>query len=299
MTVLPRPLIVGEVLFDCFSDRQVLGGAPFNVAWNLKGLGLDPCMVTSVGDDVLGQQVLRAMQRWGLDSVGVQIDKNHPTGRVDIQTLRGEPTYQFWDDVAFDYMSPCGNWLDELSIGLLYHGSLAQRHLHSRNSILTLRQKASCPVFVDVNIRLPHFDPKWATFLLTDADHVKLNEFELQQLTGQTDTQSLEQPERWQYRMQLGRQLMQSYNIKQLWITAGDQGAAWLGCDEQFTQVQAAPVTNIIDTVGAGDALAAAVIFGIMTSQPPRVSLEAGARLASRVCGIRGAIAHQTAFYRE
>jgi fructokinase len=299
MTVPARPLIVGEVLFDCFQDRQVLGGAPFNVAWNLKGLGLDPCMVSSVGDDPLGRQGFQAMQRWGLDTVGLQVDSRHPTGRVDIQTKDGEPAYQFWDDVAFDHLSLESNWPNSLSVGLLYHGSLALRNQNSRSTILALRQQATCPVFVDVNIRMPHFDPMWAGFLLTGADHVKLNDVELQQLTGKNIELSLEPAQSWRDRWQLGRQLMQAYDIKQLWITAGQQGAAWLGCQNQFVQVQAAPVINLVDTVGAGDALSAAVIFGILNSQSPQESLEAGVKLASRVCGIQGAIADHPDFYRS
>lgn len=299
MTVPARPLIVGEVLFDCFQDRQVLGGAPFNVAWNLKGLGLDPCMVSAVGDDPLGRQVFQAMHRWGLDTVGLQVDSRHPTGRVDIKTKDGEPAYQFWDDVAYDHLSLESNLLNSLSVGLLYHGSLALRNQNSRSTILALRQQATCPVFVDVNIRMPHFDSMWAGFLLTGADHVKLNDVELQQLTGQNMELSLEPTQSWRDRWQLGRQLMQAYDIKQLWITAGQQGAAWLGCQDQFVQVQAVPVINLVDTVGAGDALSAAVIFGILNCQSPKESLEAGVKLASRVCGIQGAIADHPDFYRS
>ena len=80
-----RPVIFGEVLFDRFPDGStVLGGAPFNVAWNLKALGLDPLLVSRVGRDDLGADILAAMSEWGLDTAGVQTDAGHPTGTVEV-----------------------------------------------------------------------------------------------------------------------------------------------------------------------------------------------------------------------
>ena len=60
-----RPVVIGEVLFDCFPDGStVLGGAPFNVAWHLQAFGLRPLVVTRVGDDALGERVLTTMESW-------------------------------------------------------------------------------------------------------------------------------------------------------------------------------------------------------------------------------------------
>ena len=68
---MKRPLIFGEVLFDRFPDgSEVLGGAPFNVAWNLRGLGQDPLLVSRVGKDELGDRILDAMDGFGLDEIG-------------------------------------------------------------------------------------------------------------------------------------------------------------------------------------------------------------------------------------
>jgi fructokinase len=64
-TTQKRPVIFGEVLFDCFPDgSQVLGGAPFNVAWHLQAFGAAPLLISRIGEDTLGQSIATAMQKW-------------------------------------------------------------------------------------------------------------------------------------------------------------------------------------------------------------------------------------------
>ena len=80
--------IFGEVLFDHFPDgRRVLGGAPFNVAWHLQAFGLRPLVITRVGADDDGAQVLQAMEAWGMDTTGVQVDEVNPTGSVRVELV--------------------------------------------------------------------------------------------------------------------------------------------------------------------------------------------------------------------
>ena len=77
------PLIFGEVLFDCFPDgREILGGAPFNVAWNLQAFGMSPLLVSRVGDDSLGWQIQEKMKSWGMNINCLQLDPSYPTGRT-------------------------------------------------------------------------------------------------------------------------------------------------------------------------------------------------------------------------
>ena len=81
--MIMRPLVFGEVLFDRFPDgSELLGGAPFNVAWNLHGLGLRPLLIGAVGDDDLGRRVLAAMDSWGMGRSGVQVVAGRETGIV-------------------------------------------------------------------------------------------------------------------------------------------------------------------------------------------------------------------------
>lgn len=306
---LQRPLIFGEVLFDCFAQARVLGGAPFNVAWNLKGFGVDPLVVTAVGNDQLGQEVLQRVAFWGLDSEGLQICQAKPTGRVDIETIAGEPTYRFWDDVAFDHIHFDPQLMATAEPALLYHGSLALRSPLSRQTIQQIRDRLknpslgdglggkSCPLFVDVNIRLPHYDPALAERMLNRADHVKLNHEELNLLAAVNWPEPAGEAARWQFRRELGERLIKQYEIGNLWITAAEEGAAWLTASGDFYHAPAPKVIQLVDTVGAGDALTAVIIYGLLHHKKPEQILDNATHFAARVCSIRGAITDDRAFY--
>lgn len=298
---LLRPLIVGEVLFDCFPDHRVLGGAPFNVAWNLRGLGANPLLVTAVGDDEPGREVRRAMQSWGLDDAALQLDREHATGRVDISLNAGEPTYQFWEDVAFDHIEPPALPAGGGDFGLLYHGSLAFRSPVSRQSIVELKRSLQCPVFVDINIRRPHFDVDWIALLISDAEHVKLNLDELRLLSANEPAEDPDGPDqaRWDARRRAAVAIQETYHVGNVWITAGEQGAGWVGPGGELHQTAAPRVATLVDTVGAGDAFAAMIIRGILSGTAPSVSLRQAARFAARVCGIRGAGIADLSFYAQ
>ncbi len=303
---ITRPLIVGEVLFDCFPNRDVLGGAPLNVAWNLRGLGLDPLLITAVGDDDPGRAAIRAISDWGLDQSGVQIDQSHPTGRVDIKLDSGEPTYQFWDDVAFDHIVFPSDDIIDRDYGLLYHGSLAMRSPESMKTILEIRRRVKCPVFVDINIRQPFFNHSWIEPLLRDADHLKLNADELRLIVNTVQHNARTSVEKsfakdncdtWPDLCDKAQTLQKTFGVKTVWITYGERGAGCLRADGSFFHSDAPAVTKMADTVGAGDAFAAMTIQGILAGISPSDSLGRATVFAARVCGIHGATTMDLDFY--
>ena len=181
----PRPIIVGEVLFDHFPEgRKVLGGAPFNVAWNLRGLGLQPSLITAVGDDEEGRTVLQRMIDWGMATGGVQVSEQLPTGQARVEVIDGEPGFnlldeQAYDDIRFPAEAPNGG-----DHSLLYVGSLALRREPSRSTIRRLMTETGLPRFVDINIRRPWFSMETAAEVLEGAAWTKLNAGELEQLTS-------------------------------------------------------------------------------------------------------------------
>ncbi len=292
-----RPLIFGEVLFDCFPESRVLGGAPFNVAWNLRGFGINPLVLTAVGNDPLGREVLDRVAQRKLDSSGIRVHDQWPTGRVDIQTKNGEPTYTFWDDVAYDHITFDPQIIAEAQPALLYHGSLALRGLTSLESLQSLKRTVACPVFVDINLRLPHYDFRLTETILSNCEHLKLNHDELILLTGSKSELPSDFDQRWQLRRELAQQLQRQYNIGQVWITAAEEGAGWLGANAEFLYIPAPHVSNLVDTVGAGDALTAVIIFGLLAGRQPAQILPDAVRFAARVCQIRGAITDDDSFY--
>lgn len=138
----PRPIIFGEVLFDCFEDgSRVLGGAPFNVAWNLFQLGENPLFISRIGDDDLGHEIITVLQRSGFDTTGIQVDNQRPTGRVEVSVVNGEASYTIVPEQAYDF-------IEEQSLpalangGILYHGTLGIRHPAALAALTALKANA-------------------------------------------------------------------------------------------------------------------------------------------------------------
>ena len=177
-------IIFGEVLFDCFPDgSEVLGGAPFNVAWHLRGFGLSPCFISRVGTDAQGERIRASMEDWGLDASFLQTDPDHPTGRVRVMIENGEPSYDIVDGSAYDFIQS-GEPGGVPTTGLLYHGSLALRHPASAAALSALKAAHRGSIFLDANLRSPWWSRELLLPLLDDADHVKLNEDELTLLSS-------------------------------------------------------------------------------------------------------------------
>ena len=107
-----RCAAIGEILFDCFPDRAVLGGAPGNVCCMLRQFGAESAMVSAVGRDPLGDRALDELARHGVDTRWI-IRSDRPTGAVNV-TLdgAGKASYAFAPDSAYDHLE----WSGELGI---------------------------------------------------------------------------------------------------------------------------------------------------------------------------------------
>jgi fructokinase len=273
-----------------FEDgREVLGGAPFNVAWNLRGLGYDPLFVSRVGRDDRGDRLLDAMREWGLDTRGVEADPRRPTGRVTVTVRDGSPTFRIEPDQAYDAVR--GSAEAAAPNAVLYHGSLILRTAAARAALDRLRDALGGPVFLDVNLRDPWWDPGTVRGCLDRAQRVKLNDEELGRLAPD---EVREAP----WKEQAAR-LLEAHGIEELVITRADRGAAALRPGEAPREVSAAPVDTLVDTVGAGDAFASVCLAGLLESWPPPVVLERAARFAARVCTLRGATVRDRSFYES
>ena len=177
---MKKPFIIGEVLFDNFPDGQrVLGGAPFNVAWNLQGMGLTPIFCSAVGDDKEGREIRERMKLGGLDLTGLQISERWPTGKVEVKLNNGQPSFQILEQQAYDGIRLPVWPVSQADHSLLYVGSLAYRCAVSRRTIRHLIENSGLPRFVDINIRPPWFEREWIPNLLGGAQWVKLNQEEL------------------------------------------------------------------------------------------------------------------------
>ena len=290
-----RPLVIGEVLFDRFPNgKKVLGGAPFNVAWNLLGFGQNPIFVSALGEDDAADEIRRRMAEHGMDVSGLQSNK-HPTGNVQVSFDDGEPSYQIEPNQAWDFLKAQDIDLKQAcpsnDLAIIYHGSLIWRNPVSRAAVEDLRSKIDATVFVDLNIRLPWFEDDQVAEILRNVDSLKLNVDELAALAGvePTDRKTIEVA---------AARILTKHSLGSLWVTAGADGAYYFDDQEQIDFVAASKLETIVDTVGAGDAFAAAVIDGMMKSREPKLILADAVEFAAKVCGLQGATTDDKEFYR-
>lgn len=274
-----RACIFGEVLFDHFPDgRRVLGGAPFNVAWHLRAFGEDPWLVSRVGEDDDGAAVRGQMRDWGMDMSGLQSDPQLPTGRVQVSILHGEPAFDIVHPAAWDAIDEPA---DPPCCALLYHGSLALRSEPSRRTWQALCHAGPAIVFVDVNLRPPWWERERVLADLRGAHWVKLNGDELDRLApGAT-----------------AGEFVESLGLQGLLLTEGARGARLLTAGGAEFVTQPGGGVEVVDTVGAGDALAAVMILGLLRGWPLQASLDRAQAFASAIVGRRGATVRDPAFY--
>jgi len=283
-----RPVIFGEVLYDCFPGGQaVLGGAPFNVAWHLQGFGLSPLFISRVGDDPLGHRVRDSMHKHGMDTSGLQLDSLRPTGKVTITLSGNSHSFEIMPDQAYDYIGR--DALPPLpDAALFYHGSLATRSPVSAQTLAFLRARFTDRCLIDVNLRSPWWQRQQVLDLVAGAWLVKLNDEELQQLVPDTEDDAS--------RMQ---QLLGSAGLQMLLTTRGAAGAELLTAGGESYRVVPDSVTRVVDTVGAGDALTSIFIAGVLQGWPYRQTLERAQAFASAIVGRRGAIVEEPGFYQS
>jgi len=282
-----QPIIFGEVLFDNFPNgEQVLGGAPFNVAWHLQAFGDQPCFISRVGEDASGNKIISAMHDWGMNTSAIQIDQVHQTGCVDVAVIENEPHYTITPDCAYDFM-------DTVEIErstnnrVLYHGTLAMRKAPTRDAYEKLVNDQTFSVFLDVNLRSPWWDKNEICAWLNRARWVKLNQQELAQLgSASTDIKKVM------------AQFQTQYDLELLIVTRGAEGAVIRTREGKLHEAAPPVIENFVDTVGAGDAFTAVFLHGLISDWPLTKILNAAQRFASAIVGLRGAVSKDPDFYR-
>lgn len=283
-----RVLVFGEVLFDCFpTGERVLGGAPFNVAWHLQALGDAPLLISRVGEDAAGAEVLRAMAGWGMDAAAVQRDPEQQTGAVQVRLEDGEPSYEITAPVAYDFID-AGAVPVCAEPHILYHGSLALRSPASSAALDALAAQPGCAIFFDVNLRAPWWDLGVVESGLHRARWAKMNIDELRAL-GFDD----EQVETAMRRLQV------RFGVAQVLLTLGPDGAAVCSEAGEVTMIPPAPLAQRVDPVGAGDALSAVYLHGMRRDWAAVEAVEKAQQFAARIIGQRGATPTALSFYDD
>jgi fructokinase len=274
-----RLLCVGETLWDVLPHGEYLGGAPLNVAAHATRLGLGVGLVSRVGNDERGRRALAEIGRRGVDAALLQVDPALPTGIAEATLdATGSASYRFPAPCAWDALAAPATALAAARGATVVYGTLAQRSASGAAALARLLDVAGWRVF-DANLRAPHDGREVALDALRRADFVKLNEHEVRAFAGWLGVAA--EP------AVLQGALAADFGVRSLCVTEGARGAR-LWHDGAFVAEPAQP-TEVVDTIGAGDAFLAMLVTALLCGSSPVAAMRRAARLASFVASRRGA----------
>jgi len=267
----------GEILWDMLPGEVLPGGAPMNVAYHCKKLGVNPALITKVGHDEDGKQLIHLMEGQGISTEFFQMDFTLNTGLVKANIgVDSEVSYDILKPVAWDNIE----WDDafaSLMAGANYFvfGSLASRSEQSRKTLYRLLEMAKYKV-LDINLRSPHYSRVIVEHLLTGIQLLKLNLAELELITGWFSG----------YRNEWDRIMafQDKFHTPNIIVTRGADGS--LFCAEGKIYEHPGYKVELVDTIGSGDAFLAGMITRLSQGAAPAEALAfasaMGAFVASR-----------------
>ncbi len=272
----------GEVLWDVFPTRKVIGGAPLNVALRLQSLGVDVAVISRIGDDDNGDKALNYFIDNEIIGSFVQKDKVLETGHV-IVTLddKGSASYEVSKPVAWDNIQVNQANLELVSNSQVFvFGSLACRENATKETLLKLIEKANYKIF-DVNLRPPDYTVSLIIQLAQKADFIKMNDEELVQICTDIGSYAPTIEEQIQF-------ISKETNTNTLCITKGSDGAVLFQNDKFYKNKGYKVIVE--DTVGAGDSFLASLITKLLLeNEEPQAAIDFACAVGSLVASKKGA----------
>lgn len=276
---------MGEALWDVLPEGKKIGGAPANFAYHVSQFGLPSCVVSAIGDDALGKEIIENFTSKGLDQLIAEVP--YPTGTVQVEIDQtGIPLYDIKENVAWDNI-PYTEHLDALAkrTKAVCFGSLAQRNVVSRNTINhfldTMPKDDDSLIVFDVNLRQGFYNKEILCKSMQKCNILKINDEELITVSRMFGYPGIDlQDKCW---ILLGK-----YNLKMLILTCGINGSyVFTPGNVSF---QPTPKVEVADTVGAGDSFTAAFIASILKGKSVTEAHTIAVKTSAYVCTQKGAM---------
>jgi fructokinase len=270
---MPRVICLGEVLIDQIAEdigvpydqvsswKPYFGGAPANVACGLAKLGTPVSLISCVGQDAAGTDLLKQLGAAGVETSGVQVHPESTTREVYVtRDAHGDRSFaRFNGDantVFADTLMSAEHLPEHLfaDAKFLVLGTLGLANPQTSRAIgraLKLAEENFVKVVVDVNWRAmfwknPEQVAKLLPVLLKYTDFLKMTEDEAKLL----------------FRLTSPAAIAQAYShLEGILITNGDQDCRYYLGEKQGKH--AVYPVHSIDTTGAGDSFLAAFIHKI------------------------------------
>jgi fructokinase len=271
----------GEVLWDILPTEKIAGGAPMNVSIRLQSLGIETKMISKIGNDEFGEELLNIIKDKNVDTSLIQIDKTHTTGEVLVKLDdNGSATYDIVYPSAWDSILITKENIEAVrEADAFVFGSLASRDTISRNTLLTLLKEARYKIF-DVNIRPPFYSFTFIKELMELSDFVKLNDEELEEVAYALGSNSDVIEDNILF-------LSKETNAKTICVTKGKDGAT-LYIDNQFYNHKGFEI-KVIDTIGSGDSFLGALLSKILYTEDYQKAIEFACVIGALVASNKGA----------
>lgn len=282
-----KPVIVGigEALWDVLPEGKKIGGAPANFAYHVSQFGLDSYVVSAIGKDKLGEEIVENFNDKKLTYLLPEVD--YPTGTVQVEIDQvGVPQYNIKENVAWDNI-PFTKELEKIAkhTKAVCFGSLAQRSVVSRTTILNFLDAMPkgddvLKVF-DINLRQGFYSKDIICESLRRCNILKINDEELVTVSRLKGYPGIDlQDKCW---ILLGK-----YNLKMLILTCGVNGSyVFTPGNVSF---QPTPKVEVADTVGAGDSFTATFISSIIKGLPVEEAHKKAVEVSAYVCTQNGAM---------
>lgn len=276
---------MGEALWDVLPEGKKIGGAPANFAYHVSQFGLPSCVVSAIGDDALGKEIIENFTSKGLDQLIAEVP--YPTGTVQVEIDQtGIPLYDIKESVAWDNI-PYTEHLDALAkrTKAVCFGSLAQRNVVSRETINhfldTMPKDDDSLIVFDVNLRQGFYNKEILCKSMQNCNILKINDEELITVSRMFGYPGIDlQDKCW---ILLGK-----YNLKMLILTCGINGSyVFTPGNVSF---QPTPKVEVTDTVGAGDSFTAAFIASILKGKSVTEAHTIAVKTSAFVCTQKGAM---------
>jgi len=284
---------IGEILFDIYSESKNLGGAPLNFLYHIHKFTGGGNIISRIGKDKLGEEILNFLKLSSISSEYVQIDQNYPTGRATVELNENKvPSFIIESNRAYDFVES-NNDIHRLikeETDCLYFGTLAQRNEVTRNTIHSLFRE-NIKYFCDLNVRQNFYNKEIIIKSLSAANILKVNIDELKLLND------LLLKERFDIERS-SAELINKYDIELLAITDGSKGSILIKEDIKDEFKNFTPI-NTVDTVGAGDAFASVLCIGFLNGWELSLLNKIANRFAGEICQIKGAIPQDDNIYKK
>ncbi|MBO6794739.1 MAG: carbohydrate kinase [Balneolaceae bacterium] len=277
---MSKVVCIGEVLWDSLPHGMFLGGAPLNVAVNLRNLDVDTSIISAVGDDELGEKTRSEIKKRGVETTHIQTNR-YKTGLVEVElTEKGIPSYVIHEHRAWDYIEATEDAKSVVNeADYVVFGSLGFRNADSAQSIKKLLVATDATKILDVNFRKPFYTKPLIEELLGLADVLKVNDEEIEEMADWFGLDA-------DYKSAIPK-LCAMYGIEKAIITLGEEGSS-LYVDGEFAHHPRFDV-KVKDTVGAGDAFLSGVIFSMIQNKSPEETLQFANAMGAFVAGSEGA----------